>query len=170
MKKVTVLLTLLLALCSLYTFAACALDPSTIYIEQEYLADIVSVELVKYDNPNQKHFFSWVPDHTSDLKPVDNNKFSVLETLDEDRIADFIDTLCECPILDRYYAFDSPSGICLKLNYSNDDFLIVNCNEDAFVGYIGKFFHDGEVAQFIGCFVSASCFETLVNDYFQMKI
>ncbi|MCH5152336.1 MAG: hypothetical protein J1F68_00035 [Clostridiales bacterium] len=168
MKKITILLTILLVLCSLCAFAAC--DPSTVFLEPTDLTDIVSVELIRYDNPRQKQFISWVPDHTSDLKAFDERKLFVLERLDGDKIPEFIDTLCECPILDRYYAFDSPNGICLKLTYINGEYLIVNCKEGAFVGYIGKFGFDGEVIQFIGCFVSVTSFETLVNDYFQMKI
>ena len=168
MKKFTALLAILLVLCSLCAFAAC--DPTTIYLDNEYLSDIVKVELVNYDNPQQKHFLSWVPNHTSDLKPLDLNKISVVETLDGEQIADFIDTLCECPILDRYYAFDSPKGLCLRLTYANSDFLIVNCKEESFVGYIGKFTKSGEVEQFIGCFVGVMSFEILVNDYFQTQI
>ena len=168
MKKLTVLLTILLVICSLCTFAAC--DPNEIYFERDSLADIVKIELIRYDNPKQKQFFSWVPDHTDDLKPFDESRVTVLETLDENKIYDLLDTLCECPILDRYYAYDSPNGICLKISYSNGDYLIVNCNEGSFTGYIGRFDCDGKVVQFIGCFVSVACFETLVNDYFQTKI
>ena len=168
MKKITVLLTILVVLSCLCAFAAC--DPSEVYLDSEYLDGIVSVELVNYDNPGQKHFFSWVPDHTADLKPFDSSKLTVVGTLDEDQISDFLETLSECPILDRYYAFDSPNGFCLRLTYSNGDFIIVNCYQQSFVGYIGKFTPDGDVAQFIGCFVSRKCFETLVNDYFQTKI
>ena len=168
MKKFTSLLAILLVVCSLCAFAAC--DPNTIYIEAEELADIVSVQLISYDNPQQKSFISWVPDHTSDLKPFDTSKISVLETLDREAIPELLETLTECPILDRYYAYDSPKGLCLKLNYSNGDFLIVNCHQDSFTGYIGKFAPNGEVVQFIGCFVGVTSFETLVNDYFQTKI
>ena len=168
MKKVTALFAIVLVLCSLCIFAAC--DPTTSYFDHEYLSEIVSIELVDYNNPKQREFISWVPDHTADLKPFDNSKLSVLETLDENKIPDFIDTLCECLILDTYFAFDSPNGLCLKLIYSNGDFLIVNWYKKSFVGYIGKFSPNGEVAEFIGCFASANSYEILVNDYFQTKI
>lgn len=169
MKKViTAVLAILLVLCSLVSFAAC--DPGTFYFDDEYLSAIVSVELISYVNPEQTHFFSWVPDHTADLKPFDESKVSVLETLDNDKLSDFIDTLCECDVLYKYYAFDAPNGLCLKLTYANGDFVIVSCNGNSFAGYIGKFSADGEVADFIGCFSSLYSFETLVNDYFQTKI
>ena len=168
MKKVVALLSILLVLCALCALTAC--DPGTFYFDQEYLSDIVSVELIRYDNPQQKHFISWVPDHTADLKPLDKNKISVLETLETDKISDFFDKLCECHILSTYYAYDSPNGICLKLNYSNGDFIIINCAEKRYVGYIGNFTADGNVGEFIGCFSDYGSFEVLVNDYFQTKI
>ena len=144
-------------------------DPVGYSFAPDDLADIVSIELIQYDNPEQKQFFSWVPDHTSDLKSFDNSKVSILETLDESHISELTATLCEFYILGTYYAYDSPNGLCLRLTYSNGDFLIVNCGENSY-GYIGKFSHDGEVAQFIGCFESFQSFKTLVNDYFQMEI
>ena len=168
MKKFTALLAILLVVCSLCVFAAC--DPGTVYIEREDLAEVVSVELVNYDNPKQKQFFSWVPDHTADLKPLDGSKMSVVETLDADKISDLLDTLSECPILDRYYAFDSPDGLCLKLTYASGDYLIVNCYEKSFAGYIGRFHANGEVDEFIGCFDAHYSFEVLVNNFFQTQI
>ena len=145
-------------------------DPSGYYFSHDDLADVVSVELIQYDNPGQKNFSSWVPDHSSDLKPFDDSKVSVLETLDEDQTSGLIDALCEFHILEKYYAYDSPAGLCLKLTYSNGDFLIVSCDEESYKGYIGRFSPDGEVARFIGCFASSSSFKTLVNDYFQTQI
>lgn len=169
LKKLSVIIaTISILLICCLTLTAC--DPGSYYFEPEELSDIVSVELINYNNPEQKHFLSWVPDHTSKLKPFDDSKLSVLETLEEDKIAQFTDVLCECNILYKYYAYDSPNGTCLKLSYSNGDFLIINCNMPSFAGYIGKFTSGGEVAEFIGCFSSSYYFKTLVNDYFQMKL
>ena len=168
MKKFPKLSAIFIIICSLFIFEAC--DPGTFRFDLEYLTDIVSVELIRYDNPEQKHFSFWVPDHSSDLKSYEQSKEIVSETLDENKISDFIDTICECDVLYKYYAFDTPNGICIKLTYSDGDFLIVNCIENSFVGYIGKFYSNGDVADFIGCFSDLKCFETLVNDYFQMKI
>lgn len=166
MKKWTKLLAIVIALCSLYAFAACAVDPVDYHFSYDELSDIVSIELIQYNNSRQKSFLSWVPDHTSDLKPFDEDKLSVLETLDEDRFPQFIDMLCECCILDTYYAYDSPNGTGFKLTYSNGDFLIVSCNEKSFDGYIGKFSSDGKVVAFIGCFTRRSDYEALMNEFF----
>lgn len=141
-------------------------DPGSFNFTPEYLAGVERVELIKYDNPAQKHFSSWVPDHTKDLKPFDGAKVSVIDTLDADKFPDFTDSLCKCRILHTYFAYDSPNGLCIKLSYSNGDFLIVSCNLDTFAGYIGKYSSDGQVSDFIGCFESYEYFGTLVRDYF----
>lgn len=162
-KSIGLIAAFIILIIGCITLTAC--DPNRIHLKQEELSDIVSVELVKYDNSKQKCFFSWIPDHSSDLKPFDDSKLSVMETLPVDKIPQFIDTLCECDIFSNYYAYDSPNGICFKLSYSNGDFLIVNGKD-----YIGKFSSDGEVAEFIGCFSNSNFFKTLVNNYFRANV
>lgn len=160
---------IIVALMIFCSFMLTGCDPASFYFSPEDLSDIVSVELINYNNPNQKEFWSWVPDHESDLKPFDNSKFSVLETLDEDKIPDLTNALCECFILYKYYVYDSPKGMCLKLTYSNGNFLIVSGTRGS-SGYIGEFSSDGEVAYFYGCFHHAGNFKILVNEYFETKI
>lgn len=166
-KAITVLV-FLLAFC--FTLSAC--DPGNFQFTSDELASVTSIELISYDNPEQKHFASWVPDHTSDLKPFDDTKASRLEVLDDDKISDFLDELCEYNILYKYFAYDSPNGTCLKLNYRNGDFLIVwsYYQNGSFSGYIGRYSSDGEVAEFFGCFESLTYYKNLVNDYFQIQI
>ena len=153
-----------------FTLTAC--DPSHFYFEEEDLSDVVSIELINYDNPKQKEFSSWVPDHSSDLKPFDESKVTVLETLDESEIPDFTAKLCEPIILYWYFAYDSPNGICIKLTYSTGDFLIVwsDYQNGWFGGYIGKFTSEGEVKEFYGSFASLGSYTYLVNNYFETQI
>lgn len=166
-KTVTIIVFLVV---SCFTLSAC--DPGRYYFTSEDLSDVISIELINYDNPEQKQFSSWVPDHTSDLKPFDNSKMSRLEILDYNKKADFIESLCECLILYKYFACDSPNGICIKLNYSNGDYLIVwsNYQKGGFSGYIGRFTSEGKVAEFFGCFSSLTYYKDLVNNYFQTQI
>lgn len=168
MKKIERGLAILLLFCSLFVFAAC--DPGSYYFNREEMSEIVSVELITYDNPDQRQFFTWVSDHTSDLKAFNEHKISVLETLDGESIPKLIDALCGFHILYAYYAYDSPNGICLKLSYSNGDFLILSCNVETYAGYIGKYSSDGEVTEFIGCFSSRYDFESLVNNFFKIEV
>lgn len=166
--KIVAIIALLFVLC--FTLSAC--DPSPYNFKSEDLAEVISIELINYDNPEQKHFSSWVPNHTSDLKKFDFKKMNHLETLDQSGISAFADDLCDCEILYKYFAYDSPSGICIKLNYFNGDFLIVQSDYEtgSFIGYIGKFNIYGEVADFIGCFESLSSYKRLVNNYFSTQI
>ena len=156
----TAVITILIVLC--FTLPAC--DPVHIKFKQEDLAEVVSIELINYDNPKRKKFASWVPDHSADLNPIDDSQMSNLEILDESKIPDFIDDLCEKGIFDRYYTYDSPDGICIKLNYANGNYLIIAKR------YIGIFSSSGEVVQYIGCFGISNSYKTLVNDYFQTQI
>lgn len=166
-KKLTIY-----ALLLVFCFILSACDPTSYYFTGEDLADVISIELVDYDNPEQKSFGSWVFDRTSDLKPFDNSKMSQLEILAENKIFEFVDSLCECCILEEYFAFDSPNGICIKINYSNGDFMIIwsNYKYSNFSGYIGRYSPDGEVTEFIGCFEGLGSYINLVNNYFQTQI
>ena len=173
--KVSLMKRFIARLAIVLTIAICSCllvgcDPSTYRFEQTDFSDVVSVELVNYDNSEQKHFFSWVPDHSSELKSFDDSQLSVLEALGEDSIPDFIDTLCECDILAEYYAYDSPNGVCIMLTFSDGDFLIINCKEDSYAGYIGLYSSDGNVKKFIGCFSYFNAFKVLVNNYFHIEI
>lgn len=166
-KKLTII-ALLLVLCLML----CACDPASYNFTSEDLADVISIELVDYDNSEQKSFGSWVFDRTSDLKPFDKSKMSQLENLAGNKIPDFVDSLCECRILYKYFSFDSPNGICIKINYSNEDFMIIwsNYKYSNFSGYIGRYSPDGEVTEFIGCFEGLDSYINLVNNYFQTQI
>ncbi len=168
MKK-AILLISLLHLC----FIVSSCDPSTYRFDYSTLANnITRIELINYANPEQKHFAFWVPDYSSDLVPFRNSYVTVVETLDTNKTSAFLNQLSEKNILSHYYAYDSPNGFCIRLLYSDGDFLIISCNyaAKAFSGYIGKFSEDGEVSNFIGCFEDYDSFQSLVNDFFETKI
>ena len=153
------------------TMSAC--DPGTYQFREDLNAgDVVSVELIRYENPKQKMFRSWVPDHFKRLGDLDLSSVTVLETLEEDKKAEFLNQLSRENILLHYYVFNSPKGICLRINYSNGDFLIVNndCESKTYRGYIGMYNAEGEVTEFYGTFVRYDSFESLVNDYFETKV
>ena len=143
-------------------------DPTTKnlgkYIEKE---DIKTIEKINYDNNEQLEFVSWVPDHFSELKDFKVEQVEVIETLADD-MSSFIDELLNANILSTYYAYDSPSGICIRLNLNSDDFVIVNCMENSYKGYIGKYDSKGNVISFYGCFEAYSSFSNLIN-YFSKE-
>lgn len=163
MKKTICLITLVIFCCCL---VAC--DPGSFIIDRTMLEDVVSIELIQYENPNQKHFTSWVPDQFDQLVPFDPTKATVIETLPEEKNAAFLDAFSKTDILHTYYAYNSPKDICLRLNYAKGNFLIVWANyaEDSYAGYIGEYTPDGEVLSFWGSFSALRYYEDLVNAYF----
>ncbi len=164
MKKILIVLCLM-GLC--FSLAAC--DPGSETLDEGELSlDLTAVELVFYENPEQEHFSSWVPDHSEDLRPFVPENMRVLQRLDTEKQEDFLRQLSQEEILSAYYAYDSPAGYCLKLTYANGEFLILNCNTQSrsHQGYIGSYSAEGEVLEFIGCFASYYSFEALVADYF----
>ncbi len=164
---------LLIALVLILCIVLPACDPNNSRLEYDVLSEnIVRVELINYQNPEQKHFSSWVPEQSSELQPYDFTKESVKRILDETRISEFITQLSEANILDKYYAYDSPNGVCLKLTYDSGDFMILYCDSanESYSGYVGEFCANGEVKQFIGSFSSYNDFESLVNDFFHYDL
>lgn len=162
----------IISILMIFCFSLSACDPGRFNFTNDYLSDIISIELIHYDKPNQKQFVSWSSDHTPDLKQFDETKMNILENLNEDLITDFKNYLCKCDVLYKYFAYDSPNGKCIKLNYSNGNFLIIwsNYEKNIFNGFIGKFSIDGKVVEFIGCFESLADYKDLVKTYFKSQI
>ena len=167
MKKIICFVSLIILCCSLF-----ACDPGSYAINREELNDVISVELIEYDNPNQKEFVSWVPDQFDKLVPFEASNATVLETLPTEKIPDFLDSFSKTDILDTYYAYDSPKDICIRLNYSNGNFLIIWANYAAgtYAGYIGEYASDGTVLSFWGSFSGLPDYEDLVDRYFSYQL
>ncbi len=163
MKKLIYLMFLAIICCSF-----CACDPGSYAIDREALNQVISVELIQYENPDQKHFTSWVPDQFDKLVPFDSDNAAILECLPAEKTAEFLDAFSQTDILHTYYAYNSPKDICLRLNYANGDFLIVwaNYESNTYAGYIGEYASDGTVLSFWGSFSSLRSYTDLVNQYF----
>ena len=167
MKKAITLILLAVMCCS-----TCACDPGRAHIDKEDLNNVVSVELIQYENPNQKSFITWVPDQSDKLAPFVLDNVTVLETLPAEKIPDFFDAFSEKDILYKFYAYDSPKDVCIRLNYQNGDFLIVWANyaDENHSGYIGEYSADGTVSFFWGSFEALDDYEELVNDFFAYEL
>ena len=150
----------------------CSCDPGIYVISDESLQGINNVELIEYDNPEQKHFNTWVSDQFDKLKSFKLDRYVVLETLPSDDIDEFLGSFKETDILHTYYAYDSPKDICIKLSYDNGNFLIIwaNYKEGSYAGYIGEYLHDGSVLSFWGSFSSITYYEELVGNYFSTEL
>lgn len=65
MKKLTAVLLAIISLCFFLT----ACDPGETSFTYEYSVEgITKIELIKYDNPDQEDFITWVTDQTDDLE------------------------------------------------------------------------------------------------------
>lgn len=158
-----------LILCMMLT----ACDPNRMHYDYNDLANnVVSVELIEYENPDRVKFWSWIPDFSDKIKPFDPEKVTVLETLDEERMPDFFTCLSEANIFDEYYVYDSPHGICLRLTYQNGDFTVFTSDYEnqSYGGFICAYSSDGTVKEYIGSFSSLLYFQNLVNDFFEEKV
>ena len=164
----TVCLILLVVICCLL----CAFDPVSYTVDRSKLDSVVSIELIRYENPDQKHFSSWVPDQFDKLVPFNPENAAVLETLSSAKNAEFLEAFSKTDILATYYAYDSPKDICLRLNYENGDFLIIWANyaEGSHAGYIGEYSSDGTVLSFWGSFSGLKCYEDLVDQFFNYTL
>lgn len=153
-------------------FALSACDPGGYIIDSACLKEVVSAELIDYENPNQKKFISWLPDHFDDLKAFERENVTVIERLGNEKLSDFLESFSRIGILANYYAYDSPKDLCIRLNYSNGNFLIIWADYEAqsFRGYIGEYLADGTVLSFWGSFVSLCSYEDLVNNYFSYNL
>ena len=167
MKKIICFLCL-----SVMLFSLLACDPGSRGVSKEELIDVVSVELIEYQNSNQQHFLSWVPNHFDKLKPFNDANARVVERLPIERMADFLDAFTQTDILNKYYAYDSPADVCIRINYYNGNFLIVWADYEAgsFAGYIGEYSADGTVLSFWGSFSGLDYYKDLVNNFFDYKI
>ena len=152
---------LLCVLLAVLTLSAC--DPAgfSFRYESELLENAAGAELIDYQNDSQKHFTSWVLNHAGALKDFNVQSATVLKTLDAEKLPAFINALEAADILYEYYAYDSPKGECIRVNYENGDFLILSCQDGSFTGYIGFFTAEGAVKQFIGCFSEYDGYEAL---------
>ena len=154
----------------LFSLSAC--DPGTYVIREDELTDVVSIELIEYENLSQEHFTSWVPNHFEDLKPFDTASAAVIEKLQDEKMPEFLDSFMETDILHTYYAYDSPADICIRLNYKNGNFLIIwaDYKRNSFGGYIGEYSADGSVLSFWGSFSALDYYQDLVNNFFAYNI
>ena len=167
MKKVIAIVFL-----SILCFLMFSCDPGSFSPNRDALNDVISVELIEYVNPDQKHFTTWVPEQFDELAPFNFANATILETLPEEKIPDFLDAFSETDILHSYYAYNSPKDICIRLNYESGDFLIIWANyaENTYAGYIGKYSADGTVVSFWGSFSSLSDYKDLVNNFFVCEL
>ena len=159
MKKIQIV-SLLFTLCICLT----ACDPGNYSFDyEELLNNVAKIELINYDNPDQKRFISWVPDHSSRLVAFIISNMTILE------ISTFLNQLSDISFLYKYYCFNSPKGISIRITYENGDFEIFSCDYESqsYASYVGKYTNNGDVVSFVGSFESYYDFENLLNNFLE---
>lgn len=161
---------IMLSICIFLLLILSACDPMMIHLDNSDLENkITKVELIHYDNPKQKKFASWIPDHSNQLKPFDFENVTILQELPSEYNSPFIEELCKAYVRDKYYIFNAPKGICLRLTNNDGSFMIYYCDNTC-RGYVGLYSQDGEVLDYYGSPDSYKDYANLINNYFDNHI
>jgi len=159
MKKVIILLVIVLMV-----FGLIACDPASFYFNYDELKDeIIAVELIDYDNTNAE-----IVKSKSEVLPFDFDKMEIIETLEVERIDDFLLDLSYIHFLRYWRHSDSAMGTSIRIIYRNGDFIIISATliDKAANSVVGIYDSEGNVKEFIGGFASINDFNSLVNKYF----
>ena len=156
MKKVISSILLLLSVFScLICFVSC--DPIPVMLDYDKLiTNTVKIELVDYENENPKLIFNL----DGKKKPTfDFNKSTLIATLDDSKMEDFINDLVNYQYLYFGRTWNEPVGETLILYQNNGDMLVLyGCiyeSEKGGTSYPGScimFDKDGEYIEYIGDF------------------
>ena len=165
MKKIAVAL---IAIVFCLSLVAC--DPAFNYFDRTGVgeAEVASVQLIDYDASDITELQWWkqyiFPSLWWHPLSFDENKCTVIETLNEDKKEDFINNLKDSGGYLFYYKYNSPKGMCLKITYSDGNFLIIGLD---LWGYVGEYAADGSCGQYYG---ASNLYPAgLINDYFEYQ-
>lgn len=160
MKKIVALVALVI--CALCMTACEGIAPYPFVFEET----VVRVELIDYDNPDMTELYCPTIFHHVEqdkIRDFDFNKMTVLETLPEDRLEEFLGDLTFSEtgafLMDPKVYYDSPQGLCTRIVYESGAFEIISYDET----FAGSFDADGHVRLFIGECLGG---QELVENYF----
>ena len=157
-------------ICIILILILSACDPMMIKLEKSDLENkVVKVELIHYENPKQKKFASWIPDHSSQLKPLDFDNVTIIQELPYESISAFYDQISTAFIRSKYYIYDTPKGLCLRLTNKDGSFMIYCCDSTS-NGFLGIYSQEGEILEYIGAPDSYKEYVNLINVFFGIHI
>ena len=99
-------------------------EPVTAWYTYETLSDIVSIELIYYDNNDAIKLVR----QRDKVKPFDFSKSTVIKVLDSEKTKEFILELSGAMYIMQSRFLDSPKGESVKMNYKDGSFRITCCN------------------------------------------
>lgn len=131
------------------------------YDYNELNSDVISVELIYYDNMNSKI----VSDFLGSAKHFNFFFASMkqVEIMEKEHYEGFFNAISAEAILNLVSHANSPTGLCIKMDYQNGDFDIISGH------YCGRFSSDGTFQDFLGSW-GVEEFIQFVNENFNIKI
>ncbi len=135
--------------------------------------EIVSVQLIKYDNSDTKTIHNTIFKEVDVTTPFDFEKMQVLEELPQEDIEGFINDLLEEDMYaDPWVHSDSPNGTGFRIIAESGDFWVITVGLGLRDHYLGCFDAQGTLIQYLGEFdfdrvesLTETWFEGTFEDY-----
>lgn len=127
---------------------------------------VSEVQLVDYENND----VGKIGNKETPTKEFDINKMTVLETLEQEKLQDFIAEFAEgFWVVDYPNKKDSPRGKCLRIVYKDGSFDVVTLTKEG--QYSGKYNENGKVLKYFGYGVYPSYQSMeIIDKYFTIKV
>lgn len=164
MKRIVFLLSV--GLMTVILLTSC-IEPESYTFKYNSLKERVTlIELIDYDNPNPTRV-----SEQSEMLPFDFEKMTVIETLDSEKIDDFLKKFSKNYVIYDQYPSEA-LGISIKINFDNGDFVVLS---EKLIGrelylFIARFNSEGNIVEYCGGFGGRYEFSNLVNTFFETKV
>ncbi|MBQ3572409.1 MAG: hypothetical protein IJA15_06250 [Clostridia bacterium] len=142
--------------------------PSFYFLKTNYLDDIESIELVKYNNSN----FEMV-DPSKTVLTFDYKKVEKLETLDSNKIEEFLDDFEEIIFFHGNKSVNEPTGYCLLWHFKDGTFMVFSCTiipGDRGYDMVATFDSTGKFLSHGGYFAAEPHYVLVLSKYFSSYI
>lgn len=136
--------------------------PEIMYYPND-LYDVERIELVKYKNDDYKN----IKPSKVELK-FDSSKIERIETLDSDKIDDFLSEFEEIIFHRKDKSVNEPTGYCLIWYLKNGDFIVFSCTTRDNKGYsmVAKFDSSDKFIEHQAYFASKPHYDMVLSKYF----
>ena len=159
MKRRLSILLIIVICCML---SAC--DPISYNYFNDKAAEVVAVELINYDNPKAKVINTFIS--TIRVQRFNFAKTEIIGAIGEDQLDDFLLDLSKVRIWTGWVHSNSPTGISLRITYSNGDFEVASSHAENRLPFFARYNSKGKLKKYLGSFQSNKEFEELINKYF----
>jgi len=148
-----------LGICLLcFILVSCFTNPIDFKYNIDDFDNVVSVELIRYNNSDVKS----VRDYTTH-PDFDFSKVEHIETIEEEKLENLFTVLASTLILNHVSHNNSPSGIGVIITYENGDFDMLSAE------YAGRFGSSGDFIKFMGKFDEGNewFYNNIIKNHFE---